>query len=94
MKLDDCYRTLEVPPGASFEEVRRAHRDLAKVWHPDRFGHDAALRARAEEKLKAINEAWETICAAGDRTGWNGPTGTEAPPAREPDPAELARMRM
>lgn len=61
MRLDDCYRLLELDPRASAEEVKRAHRDLTKVWHPDRFGDDAALRRKAEEKLKAINEAYETI---------------------------------
>jgi DnaJ domain len=61
MRLEECYRLLEVDAGASAEEIRRAHRDLTKVWHPDRFGDDAALRRKAEEKLKAINEAYETI---------------------------------
>lgn len=56
MRLDDCYRLLDLPPGASGEEVKRAYRDPAKVWHPDRFSHDARLRQMAEEKLKGINE--------------------------------------
>lgn len=64
MTLDECYRMLDLERGASQEEVRRAHRDLTKVWHPDRFGHDAALRRKAEEKLKAINQAYEAIRAA------------------------------
>jgi hypothetical protein len=59
--LDESYRLLELSPRATDEEVRRAHRDLTKVWHPDRFGHDPDLRRKAEEKLKAINQAWETI---------------------------------
>ena len=65
MRLDECYRLLDLQPGASAEELKRAHRDLTKVWHPDRFGNDAALRRKAEEKLKAINEAYETILASG-----------------------------
>lgn len=65
MRLQDCYLLLEVDPRASADEIRSAHRDLTKVWHPDRFGHDVALRRKAEEKLKAINEAYETILAAG-----------------------------
>jgi hypothetical protein len=64
MRLDDCYRLLDLDRRASAEEIKRAHRDLTKVWHPDRFGHDAALRRKAEEKLKAINEAYETILAS------------------------------
>lgn len=63
MRLEDCYQLLDVRPGASDEELKAAHRDLTKVWHPDRFGNDPLLRRKAEEKLKAINEAYETILA-------------------------------
>jgi curved DNA-binding protein CbpA len=68
MRIDDCYRLLDLKPGASVEDARQAHRDLTKVWHPDRFGHDAALRRKAEEKLKEINEAWKTIRDSAERT--------------------------
>ncbi|MGK2859853.1 MAG: J domain-containing protein [Thermoanaerobaculia bacterium] len=61
MRLDDCYHLLDLQPGASPAEVKRAHRELTKVWHPDRFGNDAPLRSKAEEKLKAINAAYATI---------------------------------
>lgn len=67
MHLDECYRVLDLDRRATEEEIRHAHRDLTKVWHPDRFGHDAALRRKAEEKLKAINEAYETIRASHPR---------------------------
>lgn len=76
--LDESYRLLELSPRASDEEVRRAHRDLTKVWHPDRFGHDPELRRRAEEKLKAINQAWERIRVS--REGGSRPLHAEAPP--------------
>jgi hypothetical protein len=61
MRLDDGYRLLDLDPTASDEEVKTACRDLTKVWHPDRFGSDPRLRQKAEEKLKAILEACETI---------------------------------
>lgn len=64
MRLNDAYRVLDSDPSASDQEIKRMHRDLMKVWHPDRFGSDAALRQKAEEKLKAINEAYETIRAS------------------------------
>jgi curved DNA-binding protein CbpA len=69
MRLSDAYRLLDLPPGASDEEVKRAWRDLTKVWHPDRFAHDDALRRKAQEKLKEINQAYETITAAGGAGG-------------------------
>ncbi len=80
MRLDECYRLLEIDPEAADEEVKRAHRDLTKVWHPDRFGHDAALRRKAEEKLKAINEAYETILGSRPERD----AGAAPPPPRQP----------
>jgi len=50
-----------VKPGVSIRELKAAHRDLAKVWHPDRFLHDPRLQEKAQEKLKEINEAFELI---------------------------------
>ncbi|UCC39695.1 MAG: J domain-containing protein [Candidatus Aminicenantes bacterium] len=55
------YQILELEPGASPEEVKQAYRDLAKVWHPDRFSHDPSLQKKAQEKLKEINEAYEKL---------------------------------
>ena len=52
---------LGVKPGVSDAELKAAHRDLAKVWHPDRFVHDPPLQEKAQEKLKEINEAYEQL---------------------------------
>lgn len=83
MRLDDCYALLDLRPGATEEEIKRAHRDLAKVWHPDRFANDAALRRKAEEKLKTINDAYETILAS--RAGrTSGPRHAPDDPRPEP----------
>lgn len=75
MLLDEAYRILEVPPTASDEEIKAAHRDLSKVWHPDRFANDASVRRKAEEKLKRINEALAVVQSArgGTRTRWSPP---------------------
>jgi curved DNA-binding protein CbpA len=63
-ELRSAYEALELEPGAGFEEVQNAYRDLVKVWHPDRYAHESdRLKARAEEKLKAINEAYEKLRA-------------------------------
>src|ERR1039458_3702657 len=47
--------------GASDAEIKDAYRTLAKVWHPDRFQGDQRLRAKAEEKLKEINSAYQLL---------------------------------
>ena len=64
MRPDDGYRLLELDPAASDDEVKRACRDLTKVWHPDRFGDDPRLRQKAEEKLRMILEAYESVLAS------------------------------
>lgn len=69
MRLQECYRVLELEPTASDEEVRQTYRDLSKVWHPDRFGSDEALRQKAEEKLRLINEAYARIRTERERGG-------------------------
>ena len=61
MSIYDYYKILGLEPDASAEEVKQAYRDLAKVWHPDRFAHDTRLQRKAQEKLKEINEAYEIL---------------------------------
>ena len=62
--MDAIERALELlglGPEATPEDVKQAYRDLVKVWHPDRFPNDSRLRSKAEEKLKDINEAYQTL---------------------------------
>ena len=62
------YDVLDLEPGASTAEVEQAYREMAKIWHPDRFPDDARLRTRAERKMKEINKAREGILAYRERT--------------------------
>jgi len=60
-KISRCIEVLGLKPNASEEEVNQAYRDLANVWHPDRFVGNPRLQKKAEEKLKEINVAYEYI---------------------------------
>jgi len=60
-KISRCVEILGLKPNASQEEVTQAYRDLANVWHPDRFANNLRLQKKAEEKLKEINAAYEYI---------------------------------
>lgn len=73
--LSKAYELLGIKPGVSSRELKAAHRDLAKVWHPDRFVHDPRLQEKAQEKLKEINEAYELISSG------KTPRATPPPPS-------------
>ena len=63
MTLDtaQAYRELGLAPGATVDEVKTAYRDLAQVWHPDRFSDNNRLREKAQQKLQRINEAYALL---------------------------------
>jgi hypothetical protein len=61
MSASRACRILGVQPGTPPAEIKTAYRDLAQVWHPDRFAHDERLRKKAEETLQRINEAWQVL---------------------------------
>ena len=57
MEYQDYYQTLGVSKTATDEEIKSAYRKLAKKFHPDHNQGDK----NAEEKFKAINEAYEVL---------------------------------
>jgi len=60
-KLDEYYKVLELEPGASLEEIQQGYKDLAMVWHPDRFPNHPRLQQKAHQKLQQINEAHQHL---------------------------------
>lgn len=53
----DYYEVLGVARGADQDEIRKAYRKLARKYHPDVNGGDAA----ATERFKEINQAYEVL---------------------------------
>ncbi len=53
----DYYEVLGVQKGASDDEIKKAHRKLAKKYHPD-LNRD---NPEAAEKFKELNEAYEVL---------------------------------
>lgn len=59
---DWAYKTLEIEPSATNEEVKKAYRRMAMKFHPDKVANAGEqLKQQATEKFRTINEAYEHI---------------------------------
>lgn len=87
--MKDPYEVLGVPHGASEEEIKKAYRELARKYHPDNYENNP-LADLAEEKMKEINEAYDTLtrgapASSGSTSSSRGTSGGSA---------EFAQVRM
>lgn len=57
----DPYKVLEISPGASEEEIKKAHRRLAKKYHPDLNPGDEL----AAKRMNEINAAYDILTRPG-----------------------------
>lgn len=55
--MNDYYSILGISKNATQEEIKKAYRNLAFKYHPDRNPDDK----QAEEKFKKISEAYDTL---------------------------------
>jgi len=58
--MNDPYSTLGISQNATDAEVKKAYRELARKYHPDNY-HNNPLSDLAQEKMKEINEAYNSI---------------------------------
>ena len=59
---DDPYTILNVPRGASPEEIKKAYREMANKYHPDKVVHlGDEFRELAEKRFKEIEDAYRKL---------------------------------
>ena len=61
-QVDSAYKILGIDANATDDEVKKAYREMAKKYHPDKvayLGDD--VRKSAEQKLQEVNEAYDKI---------------------------------
>ena len=61
--MASAYEILGVARSASESEIKRAYRDMARRWHPDRFP-EGPERMWAEQKMTSINIAYNEALEA------------------------------
>ena len=67
--MTDPYKILGVSRDATDDEIKKAYRELAKKYHPDNY-QDSGIAELAAEKMKQLNEAYDSILK--ERQGGGG----------------------
>lgn len=65
---EDAWAVLGLTHGASREEIKKAYRELAGKYHPDKVSHlGDEFKVLAEERFKKVQAAYQELK---DRGGW------------------------
>lgn len=63
-----CYTVLGIHPSASTQQIRRAYRELSKLYHPDTTTLPPAI---ATAKFHQLNEAYATLSSPERRAAYD-----------------------
>ncbi|WP_066223215.1 TerB family tellurite resistance protein [Formosa haliotis] len=59
---DNAYKILEIDKSATTEEIKKAYRNMAKKYHPDKVIHLGPEHQKgAEEKFRQVQEAYDQL---------------------------------
>ncbi|MEN7551054.1 DnaJ domain-containing protein [Rapidithrix thailandica] len=58
-KETEYYRALELPQGASFDEIKKAYRKMMKMYHPDLYHNEPEKFETAQQITLKVNEAYK-----------------------------------
>lgn len=67
-EIPEFYKILAVQVEATFEEIKKAYRKQALLWHPDKNRHRLD---EATERFQRINEAFDTLYDPGRRSSYD-----------------------
>lgn len=81
-KTLDALAQLDLAPGVTLDDVRKAYRELALIWHPDKV--PTQVQDRATRKFTQLNAAYEWL---------TGHPETLDQPYDRPSPAPASRFR-
>ncbi len=93
-EIESSYAILDLEPGASLAEVKKAYKDLVKIYHPDRFDGNRELQERATAKLQRVNRAYAQLTTALAGAAEGLPRSSRSTPGRRTtDPVGGDRAR-
>ena len=70
--MTNYYEVLGVNKDATDEDIKKAFRDKAKLYHPD-TNTDEAQKKELEEKFKEVNEAYSVLSDPQERAYYDNP---------------------
>jgi hypothetical protein len=71
-KRGSLYEVLGCASDASAEELRRAYRKQALLWHPDKHAHeDASKQIEADARFKELAAAWAVLSDEATRAAYD-----------------------
>ena len=60
-EIAQAYQVFGLAPGDPFDDIKREYRNLALVFHPDKYEAGSTRQAWAQDKLIQINNAYDLL---------------------------------
>lgn len=88
--MTNPYEVLGISENASEDQIKTAYREMVKKYHPDKYQNNP-LADLAEEKLREVNEAYDSIMKNGGPGQSTGNSGFGGGGAKNPIYQQIRR---